>query len=213
MSTDHDDRAPLPRRRRHLTKKAVIITAGSVTATAALGGGLAYAAAAAPTTYTACVSTSGHALYNVTLNGTPKCNGRDKTITWNQTGPQGPQGLAGAPGVQGAKGDPGATGLAGPAGPQGPAGPTQVTAVANHGAPAPFANGTEQQGIPALCPAGALATGGGVSINGGSGILNAAVTASQPLLDGNGLPVGWVGTAYNNSGVDTTLLVWAICTH
>jgi hypothetical protein len=39
-----------------------------------------------------------------------------------------------------------------------------------------------------------------VSINGGSGIRNAAVTASQPLLDGNGLPVGWAGTTYNSSG-------------
>src|SRR4051812_22001930 len=110
--------------RRHLSKKAAILAAGSLGATALLGGGLAYATTTTPTetAYTACVTTVGHALYNVTANGTPRCQARDTTITWNQTGPQGqpgakgdagPKGDTGLPGVPGAKGDAGAQGLQG----------------------------------------------------------------------------------------------------
>jgi hypothetical protein len=131
MSTDHEDQ-PLSstRRGRRLTRKAIIVTAGTVTAMGLAGGGIAYATASTPaTTYTACMTNVGRALYNVTTTGTPTCHRRDTTITWNQTGPQGPQGLTGAQGPQGAKGDTGATGPAGetgatgPIGPQGPQGP------------------------------------------------------------------------------------------
>jgi hypothetical protein len=132
MRSDHDNRAPLPRRPRRVSRKAAIVAAGCIFATTLLGGGLAYATTPPATTYTACVTHTGHALYNVTTNGTPTCARHDTTITWNQTGPQGDQGATGAPGPQGAKGDTGATGPAGPkgdtgdtgaVGPAGPVGP------------------------------------------------------------------------------------------
>ena len=46
-----------------------------------------------------------------------KCDKGEKTITWNQVGPQGPQGEqgpAGGPGSAGTNGTPGASGVAGP---------------------------------------------------------------------------------------------------
>jgi hypothetical protein len=129
MSTDHEDQPQSPARRgRRLTRKAIIVTAGTVTAMGLAGGGIAYATASTPaTTYTACMTNVGHALYNVTTTGTPTCHRRDTTITWNQTGPQGLQGLTGAQGPQGAKGDTGATGPAGETGSAGPAGPAGAT--------------------------------------------------------------------------------------
>jgi hypothetical protein len=124
MTPDQEARPHPPRWFRRHTKKAAIVAAVSVSAVGLLGGGLAYATTSSSgTVYTACVSQWGHALYNVTTDGTtPKCHGRDATITWNQTGPQGAQGPAGVAGPQGAKGDTGATGAVGPAGPAGPAG-------------------------------------------------------------------------------------------
>jgi hypothetical protein len=59
-------------------------------------GIVAVATATPSPTYTACLTTLGGALYNVTTNGTPKCLGKDKTITWSQTGPQGAAGANGA---------------------------------------------------------------------------------------------------------------------
>lgn len=61
-----------------------------------LGSGIAIATESNSVTYSACLSTLGGALYNVTSQGTPHCLGKDKVITWNQTGPQGPQGPTGA---------------------------------------------------------------------------------------------------------------------
>jgi hypothetical protein len=124
MTTDHAAPAQTPRWFRRHTKKAAIVAAASVSAVGLLGGGLAYATTSSSgPVYTACVSQWGHALYNVTTDGTtPKCHGRDTTITWNQTGPQGAQGPAGVAGPQGAKGDTGATGAVGPVGPAGPTG-------------------------------------------------------------------------------------------
>lgn len=143
MSTDHENEAPAPRKPRRLTKKAAILAATSISAVGLLGGGVAYATNPSPsgTAYTACLTKGEEhsSLYNVTTNGTPRCHGRDTTISWNQTGPQGPQGLTGAQGPQGVKGDTGATGPAalkgdtgaagpaGAAGPVGPVGPTGAT--------------------------------------------------------------------------------------
>ncbi len=83
-----------------------------------------------PATYTACVTTIGGALYNVTTNGTPKCLGKDQTITWNQQGPAGATGSVGAAGPVGPAGPVGATGSVGAAGPVGPAGPVGATGAA-----------------------------------------------------------------------------------
>lgn len=66
----------------------------------------------APATYSACVAASSFrtglffpgavnngTLYNVTVNGTPRCNRGDTVITWNQEGPMGPSGPAGPAGA------------------------------------------------------------------------------------------------------------------
>jgi uncharacterized protein YjbI with pentapeptide repeats len=78
--------------------------AGAV-ALALAGSGLTGADVAIATTpsptYTACVSSVGGILYNVTTNGTPTCDGRNKTITWDQTGPQGLPGANGTDGTDG----------------------------------------------------------------------------------------------------------------
>ena len=95
-----------------------------------LGVGTTIAVAVAtttPATYTACVTTVGGALYNVTTNGTPKCLGKDKTITWDQQGPAGLQGATGPAGATGAEGPAGPAGPAGATGPAGPAGPAGAT--------------------------------------------------------------------------------------
>ena len=98
--------ASTPRVPQRLVKKTAFLAAGCVTAAGVAGGGIAYANAASSSgaVYTACLTT-GRTLYNVTLDGTPKCSPNDTTITWNQTGPRG---------EPGAEGPQGATGPAGP---------------------------------------------------------------------------------------------------
>jgi hypothetical protein len=60
------------------------------------GGSFALAADSATvatgTVYSGCVTSLGHALYNVRVNSTPTCFRGDTLITWNQAGPQGPPG-------------------------------------------------------------------------------------------------------------------------
>lgn len=149
MSTDHDDPKTSPgRTRRRPNRTAVVVAVGTLTAMGALGGGLAYGSASSPdTTYTACVSTVGHALYNVTSTGTPTCLRHDTKITWNQTGPQGAQGPAGAAGPTGAKGDTGATGPAGVTGAVGPTGDIGATGPAGVTGPKGDTGATGAQGL------------------------------------------------------------------
>jgi hypothetical protein len=157
MTPDQEAQPHPPRWFRRHTKKAAIVAAVSVSAAGLLGGGLAYATTSSSgTVYTACVSQWGHALYNVTTDGTtPKCHARDTNITWNQTGPQGAQGPAGAAGPQGAKGDTGATGAVGPAGlpglkgdtgPIGPVGPAGAKGDTGATGPAGSAGASGPQG-------------------------------------------------------------------
>jgi hypothetical protein len=59
--------------------------------------------------------------------GTPKpCGKTERSVYWNQQGPQGIAGPQGSAGQQGAAGPQGATGPQGPAGPAGPQGPQGV---------------------------------------------------------------------------------------
>lgn len=149
-----------------LATRATRIALPTAATIALVGGGVALAAdSTSPSTvYSACVSTLGHALYNVTADGTPRCVGHDTTISWNQTGPQGAQGLTGAPGPQGAKGDTGGTGPAGPAGAKGdtgdtgPAGP--VGPVGPQGDPGPAGPAGPKGDTGATGPAGPAGTGG-----------------------------------------------------
>ena len=97
------------------------------------------------------------------------------------TGPQGPAGADGATGPagpQGPAGADGASGAAGPAGLQGPAGPGLVDTdfyVESH-----YQMNGEHQ---ASCSAGDIAVGGSTRPAG----------ASNPVVDGNGVPIGWSG--------------------
>ncbi len=198
------------------------------------------------------------------------CRNREKSLSWNNEGPQGPAGPAGKAGPPGAAGAPGPQGPAGPAGapgepgpegptgpqgapgpmgpmgpqgvqgpagpagangPQGPAGPQGAQGASGpqgpvgpqgpQGSPGiasvrvvtmnAVANGDHAIGT-ATCPAGTVATGGGVSI---SPSFNTAfaVTASYPASF-NGLPpTGWTGSA-TRVGAYTgawSINVYAVC--
>ncbi len=56
----------------------------------------------------------------------------------------------------------------------------------------------------AMCTAGDIATGGGVSMN--QSLLPTAVVSTMPVTDG-GTPVGWSGSAYG------PFTVYAVCQH
>lgn len=91
-------------------------------------GGVAVASAATPrptVKYTACLNVKSKTLFNVTVNGTPKCASHSKRISWNSQGPAGvagARGPAGAVGAAGANGSQGVTGQNGAVGATGPAG-------------------------------------------------------------------------------------------
>jgi hypothetical protein len=62
-----------------------------------------------------------------------------------------------------------------------------------------------------MCPAGkrALSGGGAVSVS-----ELAALSRSQPMLDGSGNPTGWTVEAYRTTGLaiaNWTLTVYAVC--
>jgi hypothetical protein len=74
----------------------------------------------APVTYSACLAASNSrlpnsisgilpngTLYNVTPNGTPRCQSGDTLVTWNQQGPMGATGAVGPAGTTGPSGPPG----------------------------------------------------------------------------------------------------------
>jgi Collagen triple helix repeat (20 copies) len=204
----------------------------AVTASAAtvLGGGSfalaadsTASASAASTVYSACVSRFGHTLYNVTVNGTPRCFAGDPIATWNQTGPQGPAGpqgpkgdtgATGATGPQGPKGDTGATGATGPTGatgatgatgPQGPPGTfgsihtvNQATSLAND------VEGNLEIG----CDSGSTPISGGVSV--GEPVVGVFIDTSAPA-PATGTPTFWDVTVSNTSGLTLTMTVYVVC--
>jgi hypothetical protein len=235
MSTDPDTRAPGPQAPRRLSKKAALLATASITAAGLLTGGAAYATTAASPnpSYTACVThDSRHALYHVTLNGTPLCHHRDTTITWNRTGPvgpagpqgvagakgdtgpAGPQGVAGAKGdtgpagPQGPKGDTGSAGAIGPAGPrgaigpQGPGGTAHTTILTGDLVLHPTQQGSAST---ASCPPGTTLSGGGFDVTDDDTLV--AVTASKPDAAGN-----WKVFARNNNPLETRdVEIYAVC--
>jgi hypothetical protein len=91
---------------------AVVLVAIAV----AIGGG-AFAVASIPGpggTIKGCARKSGPLKGTLrVIDSTKRCSGQERTLTWNQ---QGPQGLAGQPGPQGTAGEPGAQGVPGAAG-------------------------------------------------------------------------------------------------
>ncbi|MCW2945289.1 MAG: Collagen triple helix repeat-containing protein [Actinoallomurus sp.] len=222
MSTDHDNPARTPRESRRLTKKAAVLAAASVSAAGLLGGGIAYAANASSsgTAYTACLTKSGHALYNVTTTGTPTCHRGDTTITWNQTGPQGPQGLTGPQGPQGAKGDTGTTGPAGPAGlkgdtgttgPAGRAGLMGDTGAAGPAGPAGNTGATGPQGSQGPAGPGVYTVSETIHLSATGGAKEETLScksSSDLAINGGDVPVG---LSYNQiaAGYDEYITEWS----
>ena len=196
----------------------VRVLAVAASAAAVLGGGSlalasdsAVSASAAGTVYSACVTRIGHALYDVTTNGTPKCLRGDSLITWNQAGPpgpvgppgpQGPKGDTGATGAQGPKGD---TGAQGPAGPQGPAGTfgslhieSTLVTIPNNQIATVILN----------CTQGGTPISGGAGV--GLGLVGVVITDDLPLPD-IGTPTDWKLSVVNTSGQQITEALSIVC--
>jgi hypothetical protein len=224
MLINPDTRETEPRARGRLTRKAAVMATTSIAAVGLLGGGVAYAGAGGSSSspvYSACVTHGAHhALYHVTKNGTPQCHHKDKTITWNHTGPAGRRGPAGAQGAtgpagdQGPKGDTGATGPqgpqgdagpAGPAGPQGPAG--DISGLSWHTAQFTVPSGPGGDNTAHLiCATGQQVYGGGAWVENPDG--DQSVTESAPSGD---LRSWYVEVTNNSPFVTFTAHVYALC--
>ena len=122
---------------------------------------------------------------------------KETPISWNIQGIQGIAGPQGIQGIQGEKGDTGATGAQGETGatgadgavgPAGPAGATGTTGAAASTSVSVVSNSGSTASVTASCPSGRLAMGGGFNY---SPIGSNQVTASQPVLNTAGQPVGW----------------------
>lgn len=107
---------------------AMKMTAVALAASAtAMTVGVAWAAVPSGYVINSCYNTTNGGLRVV---GGTTCKDGERSLSWNQTGPQGPQGIqgiqgpqgdVGAQGQQGINGQTGSTGQQGPAGPAGPA--------------------------------------------------------------------------------------------
>jgi hypothetical protein len=94
--------------RQHLTYTKLAATLALFLA----AGGAAWAASSSPKTIHACFKTRGGS-----LRVAAHCKRGERSLNWNQVGPQGLKGAKGASGSKGARGSTGLQGLAGPAGP------------------------------------------------------------------------------------------------
>lgn len=121
-------------------------------------------------------------------------------------GPQGPKGDTGATGAAGADGQDGATGAQGPAGPAGPAG--GVPSVYSSSTPTAGTAGTYFPLVQVRCPAGSVATGGGVQVT-NPAANDDLVNQSTPLIEG-GIAVGWEGRTSNSSTANNPT-VYVLC--
>ena len=163
----------------HLKKRLV---AGTVVAALVLGGTVVTAVASAKTratSYYACLSSSGGVLYNVNMKSSPSCVGKDKTITWMETGPKGPVGPEGPKGPTGATGQQGLPGLTGAMGATGQQGAQGDTGEAGTGATV-----TTLDSGDANCP------NGGLQVTDGDGDVSYACNGS----DGAQGPQGVAGS-------------------
>jgi hypothetical protein len=122
--------------------------------------------------------------------------------------PAGAQGAPGAPGAKGdtgAKGEPGAKGDTGTPGTNGTDGTNGVSGFEIvESAPVVVANGASGLAT-ATCPAGKVATGGGVTLNPSAG-----VSIGRSGFSGANL-TGWTGRVDNASGSNRTMTVQVAC--
>lgn len=115
------------------------------------------------------------------------------------TGPQGPPGLTGSQGGLGPRGDTGAPGTPGAPGAPGVSGHQIVFS-----SYIPHPNNTQRSGS-VSCPGFKKVLGGGVA--GTSTSLGQTVSESSPSVLGG----TWFGAMNNNSGADSSFVVYAVC--
>jgi hypothetical protein len=129
-----------------MRKRNFMIAAASGIALTVGVSSAAFAAAANPTIFTACVAADGS--IQIVDNDTTECTNGGRLITWNQKGEPGTDGAKGDQGLPGAKGDQGEQGLPGAKGDQGAQG--LPGAQGDQGAPGlPGAQGDQgEQGLP-----------------------------------------------------------------
>ena len=173
-----------------------------------LAGGVAYASIPDPGgVIHGCYSPSGSkqtngAQLNILDSASASCNGSQKEITWNQTGPPGPPGPAGAAGTpgkdgkDGVDGKDGATGASGPTGPTGPTGPAGPgTLLAGNSGGALIADG-QYMGVGFLATTASVAEQV-VPVSGAINPFDVRVSTSQ------GRGAGWLFTLFVNGGATT----------
>jgi Collagen triple helix repeat (20 copies) len=199
---------------RRLAVSRRVLTVGAIVATVAGGGAAAALATAggASNVYEGCLRHGIGTIYRVELNPStpPTCGRHDMLITWNQTGPQGAMGLAGPQGPagpQGAIGPAGPAGTQGATGPAGPAGPSGLTALTVSSSASISIPNESAVADAHACPTGDVATGGGDTMSGLTGI---SVVQDEPIPQ-TGTPTGWQATFVNQSGAAQTATVYAIC--
>jgi hypothetical protein len=165
---------------KHITRRAAVVTAVGCSAALFGGGTLAWSAVAP--------SIPGpdgviHSCYNSTGNPVgslrvidpatgASCSKNEKSLNFNQTGPQGPQGIQGVQGVPGTSGVDGTDGIdgadgqngaPGSTGPAGPAGLSHAYSSSTSGSY--FNNGVETVVLSVSPPAGAYVVNSKVIVN------------------------------------------------
>lgn len=150
--------------------------------------GAAVASIPAPNgVFTGCYETKDGELRVIDTEAGQKCKNKEKTLTWNQTGPAGAPGLPGAvgpvgpTGPQGDKGEPGAQGAPGPIGPQGVQGePGSI-------GPAGLPGATGPQGVQgepgAVGPIGPAGVPGPQGVPGAPGLSGYEIVSSDSAFD------------------------------
>jgi Collagen triple helix repeat (20 copies) len=142
----------------------LVVLTGTVIA---IGAVAAFATNGGSGTIKACVSEKGSTRI---LSEGQACRSSERTVTWNQRGPQGATGATGAVGPQGPEGEKGAKGATGPAGPAGAKGATGAAGPAGSIGPAG--------------PAGASGVAGPAGPAGPAGISTATITDGFTSTDG-----------------------------
>ena len=205
---------------KHMTRRAAVVTTVGCSAVLIAGGSVAWSAVAPSIpgpdgVIHSCYDASGDPVGSLRVIDPAtgaSCSKNERSLNFNQTGPQGIQGLQGVPGADGADGTDGTDGTDGQDGPAGPAGPAGATGPAG---PAGFAgyqivsvDGVfGQYTVDVTCPSGKRAISGGASTQAGT-----YLRASAPAFNG----FGWTATAGSDDDgsdfvVGPLVTVYAVC--
>ncbi|CAB4962822.1 unannotated protein [freshwater metagenome] len=205
-AADLDTAAGTPRRRR---PSSAHLTAGLALFVALGGTSMAAASLAKNSVGTAQLKPAAVKTSDVAANAITSVKVKDGSLVKGDfkagelpagaQGPQGAKGDTGAPGEPGAKGDTGAPGAPGANGTNGVSGYEIVLSD-----PVLVADGASGLAT-ASCPAGKVATGGGVTLN-----LSSGVSIGRSGFSG-GANTSWTGRIDNASGANRTMTVQVAC--